>query len=144
MQSITCSCGKKHIFSNISKCPCCNKDLSKHTDDYARKHVIRCSRLINPYRYSERKRGRPTHKEVHEHFAEFKKHCRNCGTPHCQGCDEGVCDNWTVQAIERCPFCGRMPEVVEIDGLILIICDECQVEMRDTDRHRLVTRWNRV
>ncbi len=143
MRSFTCSCGKKHVLSSVGKCPCCNKDLSKHSDDYSRKHLIRCSRSVNPYRYSDRPAGRPSKRSVDEHFSGFREHCRNCGTPHCQGCDEGVCDDWSVQTVDRCPFCGRMPVMQFIDDVHMLICDECQVEMRDTDQRRLVTRWNR-
>lgn len=144
MYSYTCVCGRKHIWSGVSKCPCCNKDLSKHSDDYVRKHMIRCSRSVNPHRYSDRKPGRPTGKHIEEHFAEFQKHCRNCGTPHCQGCDEGVCDDWTLPTVERCPFCGRMPVQQEVDGTHTLTCDECQMSMWDTELNKLVTRWNRV
>jgi len=33
-------------------------------DEYARKHVQRCRRRLNPYIYSDRPRGRPTNEEV--------------------------------------------------------------------------------
>lgn len=48
------------------RCPYCNKDLSGFTDEYIRKHTARCSTRLNPYVYSERKRGRPTNRDKME------------------------------------------------------------------------------
>ena len=143
MRSFMCGCGRKYLLSDVNRCPQCNKDLTSHTDDQCRKHLTRCSGSISPRLYSERKRGRPSKKEVEIVHSEFKKHCRNCGTPHCVGCDEGICDNWSPMTIERCPFCGRMPIQVTVDGTSAIICDECGVKMIDDDLNKLITRWNR-
>lgn len=46
------------------KCPFCNKNLSLYTKEYIRKHVARCEQMLNPYKYSDRKRGRPRQKSA--------------------------------------------------------------------------------
>ena len=51
-------------MSDSVKCPFCKKDLSAYTKEYIRKHVARCERRLNPYQYSDRKRGRPRLKSV--------------------------------------------------------------------------------
>lgn len=144
MRSFVCSCGKRHILADVNRCPYCNKDLANHTDDYARKHMVRCSRSVNPRTYSDRGPGRPGRRDVEESQVPFVRHCRNCGTAHCPGCDEGICDDWAVKHLSRCPFCGRMPVEVEAHGTYAIICDECNLKMEDDDRDRLLTRWNRA
>ena len=45
------------------RCPYCNKKLGKLTEQYANKHIQRCMLKLNPYRYSDRKPGRPTNRE---------------------------------------------------------------------------------
>ena len=45
------------------RCPYCNKDLSDADYRYCQKHINRCKFRLNPYRYSERGRGRPTNEE---------------------------------------------------------------------------------
>jgi len=51
------------IRDGVRRCPYCNVDLSDETYQFVTKHVRRCSQRINPYRYSDRQRGRPTNKE---------------------------------------------------------------------------------
>lgn len=129
-------------MTNVNLCPFCHKDLAAHSDDFARKHIRKCALSIAPRQYSERKRGRPSYKEVAESVSTFKRHCRNCGA-HCNGCEEGYCDNWVMQTMERCPFCGMMPIEVEKEGVYAIICDSCSLKMIAYSREELVTRWNR-
>ena len=58
----------------VNHCRYCNKDLSGYTDEYARKHVLKCSTHIKPkYVYSDRKRGRPSKKEVQRIMEERNK-----------------------------------------------------------------------
>ena len=60
MQRIVCPhCGHEFDMPNVLRCPYCNKDLSDMTDEYAKKHIKKCAYYLNPYRYSDRKRGRP-------------------------------------------------------------------------------------
>ena len=47
-----------------SRCPHCNKDLTDTSPGYKRKHLARCGRSLNPYQYSDRKRGRPRLKSL--------------------------------------------------------------------------------
>lgn len=48
------------------RCPYCNKDLSGYSSELVLKHIASCHRRINPYIYSNRKRGRPTNREREE------------------------------------------------------------------------------
>lgn len=50
---------------NLAKgrCPFCNRFLNDMTDSYVEKHVSRCRLKLNPYKYSDRRRGRPSGKE---------------------------------------------------------------------------------
>lgn len=145
MRSFMCACGRKYLLSDVNRCPNCHKDLTNFSDEGVKKHINRCRNRINPYVYSEKGPGRPSHKEVKRVLSEraFKEHCRNCGTSHCVGCEEGICDKWTPQAVGRCPFCGRVPLLVEKCGTSAIICDECNVKMIDEDQNALISRWNR-
>ena len=59
-------CGKTKNLPNVLRCPFCNKDLSDMTDEYSHKHIKKCAYLLNPYRYSDRKRGRPKKSEYNE------------------------------------------------------------------------------
>lgn len=138
-----CGCSRRYMLPDVNVCPFCKKDLTSHSDDFARKHLRKCALSIAPRQYSERKPGRPSYKQVAEVMCSFKKHCRNCGRAHCVGCDEGYCDQWEPQKVERCPFCGRMPLEVEKEGVYAIICDDCGVKMIDDSHEALVTRWNR-
>ncbi len=143
MRSFMCGCSRLYMLPDVNVCPFCKKDLTSHSDDFARKHLRKCALAIAPRQYSERKRGRPSYKQVAEVMCSFKKHCRNCGRAHCVGCDEGFCDQWEPQKVERCPFCGRMPLEVEKEGVYAIICDDCGVKMIADNHEALVTRWNR-
>ena len=144
MRSFMCACQRRYMLPDVNICPFCKKDLMTHTDDYARKHIKKCALSIAPRQYSERKRGRPSYKEVSEEINHFKRHCRNCGKPHCVGCEEGYCDEWVPQSVERCPFCGRMPIEVSVEGVYAIICDDCGLKMIDDNHELLVSRWNRT
>ena len=55
---------------NVLKCPYCNKDLSNYTDELSAKHIRKCTYYMNPYKYSDRGRGRPTKAEGREFFKE--------------------------------------------------------------------------
>ena len=60
----TCpKCGTEIILPNVLKCPYCNMDLSQKTDELASKHIRKCAYYLNPYKYSDRKRGRPRRDE---------------------------------------------------------------------------------
>lgn len=146
MRSYRCpKCGNIDMLPDVCRCPFCKNDMFVHSDEHSRKHCKKCAISISPYRYSERgKRGRPSNKEIITELNKFQKHCRNCGTAHCGGSDEGICERWTPQQIERCPFCGRMPILVSVEGTHAIICDECNVKMMDNDLNTLTCRWNRV
>ena len=48
------------------RCPYCNKALEGYTPEMVMKHISSCHRRINPYIYSNRKRGRPTNREREE------------------------------------------------------------------------------
>lgn len=136
-------CGKRYPLSDVNLCPFCKMDLTNYSDLMVRNHCRKCALSLAPRQYSERKRGRPSHKEVAEQICGFNRHCRNCGT-HCAGCEEGYCDRWTAQKLGRCPFCGRIPIMVSKEGTHAIICDDCGVKMFDTDELTLVDRWNRT
>lgn len=45
-------------------CPFCNRPLADCTDAFVQKHLARCRKRLNPYHYSDRKRGRPRKEEV--------------------------------------------------------------------------------
>lgn len=45
------------------RCPYCNKYIGYLGHEYMEKHKAKCARKLNPPRYSERKRGRPSKKE---------------------------------------------------------------------------------
>jgi len=45
------------------RCPYCNKDLTGYSSEMVVKHLASCHRRINPYVYSNRRRGRPSNKE---------------------------------------------------------------------------------
>ena len=53
-------------MGGMRRCPYCNKDLSSYTLELAEKHKIKCRTRLNPYRYSDRRRGRPSNKEKKE------------------------------------------------------------------------------
>ena len=146
MRSFMCGCGRKYLFSDIGRCPYCNKDLLNHTDEYARKHLHKCQNSIGTRVYSDRYVGRPSKKEVEETLSNrtFVKHCRNCGKPFCRGIDEGVCDEWEPKRLGRCPCCGLMPILVEKCGTYAIICDGCNLKMSDEDKDALLTRWAKL
>jgi len=58
---------KPVVFKDGRKrCPYCNVDLTEEDYRYVCKHLNRCEKRINPYRYSDRQRGRPTNKERKE------------------------------------------------------------------------------
>ena len=143
MRSYVCTCGKRSMLPDVNLCPFCKKDLMAHSDEFARKHIRKCALSIAPRQYSERKPGRPSYKQVAEVICSFKKHCRNCGKPRCVGCDEGICEEWVPQSVARCPFCGRIPIEVNVEGVFAIICDDCGVKMIGECREAVVTRWNR-
>lgn len=52
-------CHQSHVAPNVLCCPFCNKGLTNATDEFAKKHIAKCSYYLNPYRYSDRKSGRP-------------------------------------------------------------------------------------
>lgn len=54
---------------NVLKCPFCNQDLHVETDEYARKHLVKCALAINP-RPKGRHPGRPTEEERQRAIAE--------------------------------------------------------------------------
>lgn len=61
MYELRCKfCNQINSVPNVLKCPYCNKDMSDYTDALATKHIRKCSTYINPYKYSDRKPGRPT------------------------------------------------------------------------------------
>lgn len=141
-----CSCGKVHLLPDVIRCPHCHKDLTNHTDEYARLHTRNCAGKLNPYQYSDRGPGRPPKKIVSAILEQrsFHKTCHNCGKLHCTGCDDGTCEDWEPQTIKRCPVCGRCPLYVEKCGTCAIICDECNLKMLDEDKFALITRWNKM
>jgi len=48
------------------RCPYCNKDLTGYSSELVLKHIASCHLKINPYIYSNRRRGRPSKKEREE------------------------------------------------------------------------------
>ena len=58
--------GKIVEKDGIKRCPYCNKSFAMFGQEYIDKHIAKCKRKLNPYRYSERRRGRPTHEEFME------------------------------------------------------------------------------
>lgn len=46
------------------RCPFCNKSFAMFSDEYIEKHKAKCEKKLNPYRYSERSRGRPSKKNA--------------------------------------------------------------------------------
>lgn len=52
-----------YYLTSKGHCPFCNRALNDMTDSYVEKHVMRCSLKLNPYRYSDKKRGRPSGEE---------------------------------------------------------------------------------
>ena len=67
MHELICIPGKdREILPNVLRCPFCNKDTSKASDEYARKHVRKCAYRLNPYVYGKNPRGRPPKTKVME------------------------------------------------------------------------------
>ena len=58
-------CGHSEELSNVLKCPFCYRLFEGATDEMVQKHVRKCAESLNPRKFSERKRGRPTYKEYH-------------------------------------------------------------------------------
>ena len=72
MHDYECECCHKHVkLPNALRCPFCNKDMTFYTDAYTRKHISKCAIHLNPYVYSERKRGRPKKEEYIAHQEEI-------------------------------------------------------------------------
>ena len=57
-------CGEEEFFPEICKCPYCNKNLEECSPEHAAKHVRKCALKLNPYMYSERRRGRPSRADI--------------------------------------------------------------------------------
>ena len=57
------NCGTVMGVPNVLRCPYCNKDLSRASDQLSAKHVRKCAVYLNPRKYSDRGPGRPSNKE---------------------------------------------------------------------------------
>lgn len=64
MYRFVCKCCHSETYiPDVTRCPFCNKDLHEATPEYVKKHIRSCGCKVNPYRYSDRRAGRPTNKE---------------------------------------------------------------------------------
>lgn len=65
MHIVKCKCcGEDMALPDVLVCPYCLKSLADCTDEYAKKHVSRCSVSMNPRMYSRRGPGRPSKAEM--------------------------------------------------------------------------------
>lgn len=65
MQSCRCIfCDREFAVPDVCRCPFCYKDLKNATEEFCRKHIRNCSGRESSYKYTGRKRGRPSRDEL--------------------------------------------------------------------------------